>query len=180
MKAALKTEYQQLKKGPQQLGWAGWLKALCLFGLLLLAVAMLPTLFILAIGKAYQHADRDTDRGAVAAQQTVLGESHRIPVYLEQGWAESDSLWFYNVTQGSNIVPYDFFLALQHTDPDTGTRQFFHSGSNLDRFRYLIQKPTVFNPDGLPVGFVKDSYQGKDYLGFNCATCHTEQSFCAD
>src|SRR6266700_2463314 len=41
--------------------------------------------------------------------------------------------------------------------------------------RYLPQKATWSNPDGLPVGFVKDHYKGKDYLGFTCAACHTSQ-----
>lgn len=31
------------------------------------------------------------------------------------------------------------------------------------------------NPDALPVGFVKDRYKGKDYLGLTCAACHTGQ-----
>src|SRR5690625_7747154 len=45
----------------------------------------------------------------------------------------------------------------------------------MDYYRYLPQKPTFFNPDGLPVGFVKESYRGKDYIGFTCAACHTGQ-----
>src|SRR5690606_20882768 len=45
----------------------------------------------------------------------------------------------------------------------------------VDKYRYLPQKPTFFNPDGLPVGFVKDTYQGRDYMGFTCAACHTSQ-----
>src|SRR3546814_1009796 len=47
--------------------------------------------------------------------------------------------------------------------------------SNVDRYRYLPQKGTLFNPDALPVGFVKETYQGKDYVGFTCAACHTGQ-----
>ncbi len=51
----------------------------------------------------------------------------------------------------------------------------FLSNKNIDKFRYLPQKPTFFNPDALPVGFVKETYQGKDYIGFTCAACHTAQ-----
>jgi hypothetical protein len=45
----------------------------------------------------------------------------------------------------------------------------------VDKYRYLPQKPTFFNRDGLPVGFVKESYKGNDYVGFTCAACHTGQ-----
>ena len=27
----------------------------------------------------------------------------------------------------------------------------------------------------MPVGYVKDTYQGKDYVGYTCAACHTGQ-----
>ena len=39
----------------------------------------------------------------------------------------------------------------------------------------LHKVPTKNNPDGLPVGMVKDEYNGKIYMGFNCAACHTSQ-----
>jgi mono/diheme cytochrome c family protein len=31
------------------------------------------------------------------------------------------------------------------------------------------------DPNALPVGLVKDTYKGKDFLGFTCAACHTAQ-----
>src|SRR6202451_2931988 len=51
----------------------------------------------------------------------------------------------------------------------------FSSNENVNKYRSLPQKPTLGNPDGLPVGFVKDTYKGKDYVGFTCAACHTSQ-----
>lgn len=125
----------------------------------------------LAIGKAYQQWDKDPDRGAIGIENGAFGESYSTPIYLDQGWKASDSLWFYNTTQGSGLIPYDFFLALE--EPDSTTK--FRDNSNIDKFRYLPQKPTFFNPDGLPVGFVKEEYQGKDYVGYTCAACHTGQ-----
>ena len=50
------------------------------------------------------------DRGAIAINDGALGESYATPVYLDQGWDEADSLWFYNTTQGSGLLPYDFPL----------------------------------------------------------------------
>jgi hypothetical protein len=45
----------------------------------------------------------------------------------------------------------------------------------MNRYRYLQQKASPNNPDALPVGWVKDRYQGKNYVGLTCAACHTGQ-----
>ncbi|EWH11960.1 hypothetical protein DS2_02213 [Catenovulum agarivorans DS-2] len=88
-----------------------------------------------------------------------------------QGWNASQSMWYYNTTQGSDLLPYDFFLFLEQHN----SSELFRSEKNIDRFRYIVQKPTEANPDGLPLGFVKDEYLGKTYLGLTCAACHTSQ-----
>lgn len=138
---------------------------------LILALILIPMIVALVIGKIYQGWDDDPDRGAIAVEQGAFGESYSTPVYLDQGWSESESLWFYNTTQGSALLPYDFYLALE----EPGSENLLRSNENMDKYRYLPQKPTFFNPDGLAVGFVKDEYQGKDYIGFTCAACHTSQ-----
>ena len=125
----------------------------------------------LAIGKAYQRWDDDPDRGGMAISDGQFGEDYSVPVYLDQGWNEADSLWFYNITQGSALLPYDFYLSLEMENSE----QLIRSPDVIDAFRYLPQKPTFFNPDGLAVGFVKDNYKNKDYMGFTCAACHTGQ-----
>lgn len=135
----------------------------------LLAFVALAALF--AGGKLYQHLDNDPDRGAIGITQGAFDETYSTPIYLDQGWSITDSLWYYNATQGSNLLPYDLFVALEQQNSE----QLFRSDANMDRYRYLPQKPTFFNPDGLPVGFAKDHYQGKDYVGFTCAACHTGQ-----
>ncbi|ODS22806.1 ribonuclease E [Candidatus Endobugula sertula] len=137
----------------------------------LLGVIVAPMLIALAIGKIYQGWDDDPDRGAIPISDGAFGESYSKPIYLDQGWDESDSLWYYNTTQGSGLVPYDFFIVLEEETSEALLR----SNKNMDKYRYLPQKPTFFNPDGLPVGFVKDTYQGKDYVGYTCAACHTGQ-----
>lgn len=136
----------------------------------------LGTLFVcltltLIGGKIYQHLDRGPDRGAIALEQSVFGDGYTTPVYLNQGWSPADSLWFYNTTQGSALIPYDLFVSLEQADSEV----LFRDDRNMDRYRYLPQKPSFFNPDGLPVGFARDTYQGKEYLGFTCAACHTGQ-----
>ncbi|MDX2023396.1 MAG: di-heme-cytochrome C peroxidase [Deltaproteobacteria bacterium] len=111
------------------------------------------------------------DRHAVVPADDVFGDKISRVVYLDQGWDATDSLWFYNTTQGSNLVPYDVFLHLEQAQSQT----LFRDNANMNRYRYLPQAPHWDNPDGLPVGFVKDSFRGQDYVGFTCAACHTAQ-----
>ena len=78
---------------------------------------------------------------------------------------------FYTVSQGSDLLPYDFFLVLEKP----GSNDLVRSDQNMNYYRYLTQQATVSNPDALPVGFVKDSHKGTDYVGLTCAACHTAQ-----
>lgn len=113
----------------------------------------------------------DSDRHAKVAMQDSFGDSAERVVYPEQNWSGADSLWFYNVTQGSNLIPYDIFLHLETADSEL----LFRSDENMNRLRYLPQRTSHANPDGLPVGWVKDEYEGQEFVGFTCAACHTSQ-----
>ncbi len=113
----------------------------------------------------------DEDRKASISQQDVFGDSAGRVIYAEQNWSSADSLWFYNVTQGSNLMPYEIFLHLEVAHSE----ELFRADSTMNRLRYLPQQPSFGNPDGLPVGWVKDHHEGSDYIGFTCAACHTSQ-----
>ena len=115
--------------------------------------------------------DSDSNRGATTVKQDQFGDSYTTIKYLDQGWDNADSLWFYTTTQGSNVMPYDFFMALEQP----GKSELFRSDDNMNFYRYLTQKATSSNPDALPVGWVKDDYKGKEYIGLTCAACHTGQ-----
>lgn len=123
------------------------------------------------LSRSYDFWDDDEDRGASLVKQDLFGDSFNRITYLSQGWEADDSLWFYNTTQGSNLIPYDFFLELEQPN----STALFRSPENMNGYRYLVQKPTFSNPDGLPVGMAQDSYLGKLYMGFTCAACHTSQ-----
>jgi processive rubber oxygenase RoxA-like protein/cytochrome c len=91
---------------------------------------------------------------------------------LNQGWtsAQSDEFWF--TSQGSRLMPYPWFLALEVADPASHT--LIRDRSNMDRYGYVWVPPSARNPDGLPVGFVKDvAAAGETHVGFTCAACHT-------
>ncbi len=153
-----------------------------LFLLAFLALAMIVTT---GVSKLYQFWDVGSNswfdrlkgdgwefqRGAATVQQDRFGDRTSSILYLQQGWKPADSMWFYNITQGSDVLPYDFFMALEKP----GTSEPFRSNENLNYYHYLPQKATLSNPDALPVGFVKDRYKGKDFIGYNCSACHTGQ-----
>lgn len=124
------------------------------------------------LAHTYRYRDKDPNRGSMTMPQPdAMGDRFNKVVYLEQGWKPEQSLWFYNTSQGSDLIPYDFFLALEQEK--SGKR--FADHDNMNAYRYLPQKPTSSNPDGLPVGFVRDNYKGKNYVGLTCAACHTGQ-----
>jgi hypothetical protein len=132
---------------------------------------------------------REPAKGAAAAPWT----------YLDQGWSEDQRQQFYTTPQGSYLLPYEWFLHLEQPGADRP----FRSEDYMERFRYLPNRNPKTNPDGLPVGFVKESpplgldgkrnetvlmrpFMGpnaKDsdfprpqaWLGLTCAACHTTQ-----
>ena len=124
-----------------------------------------------AVARAYAFWDDDAERGATLVAHDLFGDSYRSVRYLPQGWTANKSLWFYNTTQGSDLIPYDFFMSLEKP----GTVELLRSNENINAYRYLPRKATFANRDALPVGFVKDEYNGKEYFGLTCAACHTSQ-----
>ncbi len=99
-------------------------------------------------------------------------------VYLDQGWDEQGTQreLFYNLTQGSQLLPYDFFLAVE----DVNSMKLLRSDRSLKRWGYLPADKyydKTLNPDRLPIGFVKDidAVDGSEHVGFTCAACHTGQ-----
>lgn len=102
------------------------------------------------------------------------GEAPQRVEYLAQGWEPRDSAEFYTRPQGSRLVPYSWFLALEQPTADAP----FADANHLARYGALAQKQTAQNPDGLPVGWVKDPRRDDertDWLGFTCAACHTSE-----
>jgi hypothetical protein len=113
----------------------------------------------------------EPDRNAAVDVVDPMGENVQEIVYVDQNWSPEDSQRFYFTPQGSEVLPYSWFLALEQADNET----LFRDNVNLARFRYLAQKPDSMNVDGLPVGFVKDRVGDRDWLGVTCAACHTNQ-----
>jgi mono/diheme cytochrome c family protein len=94
-------------------------------------------------------------------------------VNLDQGWSEDEQEWFWFTSQGSRLILYPWFLALEQA----GNTELFRSDANMDRLRFLLAKPSSANPDGLPIGFARDVdvHSKEQWMGWTCATCHTGQ-----
>jgi len=92
-------------------------------------------------------------------------------VQLEQGWDNEIQQKFWFTTQGSLIMRYDWFLWLEQEN----STELFRSTKNINRYKYIPQSPSELNPDGLPIGFMKNKEKGVNYVGVNCAACHTGQ-----
>ena len=96
--------------------------------------------------------------------------------YLDQAWSAQDRADYYWTSQGSALLSYDIYLALEAS----GTTDLFSSPAHSDRMGLLIEPPNFAqNPDNLPVGVAKASitvgqYKGT-YAGLTCAACHTGQ-----
>jgi hypothetical protein len=88
-------------------------------------------------------------------------------IYLEQNWTDEDREYFYFTDQGSRLLPYEFFLNLEHAE----SNQRLSSPENMLRYGFLPIQASSNNPDGLPIGLTRN----KDFMGPTCAACHTQQ-----
>src|ERR1700730_8821112 len=89
--------------------------------------------------------------------------------YASQGWSNADRNTFYTTSQGSHMMPYAWFKALQRLDINEP-----FAADQLQRYGYLAnERPN--NREGLPVGFVLEGDAASGQLGMTCAACHTGQ-----
>ena len=102
-------------------------------------------------------------------------------VRLEQGWTDDQRQWFHHTAQGTRLVPYKWFMALQQPCLNLFGCEKFADAAYLSRFGFLasVADPKL-NPDGLPIGFARqeDFYDPETkkitpVLGLTCAACHT-------
>jgi hypothetical protein len=89
-----------------------------------------------------------------------------------QGWTEEDRRTFYHTSQGTRLVPYKWFIALEEGG---FSRQPFLTDATVERYNLIPDPDTANNPDRLPVGLVKDISADGEFISVNCAACHTGQ-----
>ncbi len=97
-------------------------------------------------------------------------------IYLNQAWTAQQRADYYWGSQGSALISYDIYLALQLP----GSQTLFNSAEHADQVGLLMEQPDLKNnPDALPIGITKTTvstgqYTGV-YMGMTCAACHTGQ-----
>ena len=115
--------------------------------------------------------------------------SEKMPAYRpvdvqfeKQGWSQDQRAWFYHTAQGTELLPYKWFMALEQPKIRLfGTVPKFADSDYLARFGFLPDAVSPQNPDGLPVGFARDvvidpkSGETVEVVGLTCAACHTGQ-----
>ena len=113
--------------------------------------------------------------GCLAPANAQTGDYGDVPA-LDQGWTESDRDTFYHLPQGSPIMPYEYFMALEQPRSEAlfSDRAYLESmGMNY----WTSKNTSVLNPDGLPIGLTIDRGLMTDEpkLGMNCAACHVTE-----
>lgn len=107
----------------------------------------------------------------VQAQQPVAKGTY---TYLDQGWDAGMRDAWHTTSQGSLMMPYDWWFALES---ESGGKQF---KDTLARFGILPGPSSKINPDSLPFGFVRGDYDReyngistRSWIGPTCSACHT-------
>jgi mono/diheme cytochrome c family protein len=102
--------------------------------------------------------------------------------FEEQNWSPAQREWFYHAGQGTVLLPYTWFMALERPELELfGPVEKFSDSAYLERFGFLPSEASPENPDRLPVGFARetivDPQSGKPVVvaGLTCAACHTGQ-----
>lgn len=95
--------------------------------------------------------------------------------YTLATWNATDRTTWYTTPQGSQLLDYRLFRALETAD---GAR-IFTTRANLESFGFVYPPPRSSVPtfEGLPIGVVKDTDAAtqKEYVGLTCPACHTGQ-----
>lgn len=139
-------------------------------------------------------------KGESATATTPVAPTPAAAIRLDQGWSAEEAETFYYTPQGSQLIPYSWFLALEVDDGQS----LFRENANMARFGYITASAaSPNNPDALPIGFVVDSGTTEPlltaaddvgspdpqratgpagneggstkWLGMTCAACHTAE-----
>jgi mono/diheme cytochrome c family protein len=102
--------------------------------------------------------------------------------FIQQNWTPDQRARFYHAPQGTELLPYKWFMALEQPQIKVfGDVPKFADSAYLARFGFLPDSASAQNPDGLPVGFAKDTItdvntgQRVEVVGLTCSACHTGQ-----
>ena len=106
-------------------------------------------------------------------------------VTLDQNWTAAQRKRFHHTPQGTRLIPYEWFKALEQPCLSLLGCGMFTDPAYLERFGFIpSEADPELNPDGLPVGFAIDrefvdplSRQAYPVVGLNCAACHSNELY---
>ncbi|MEP7355552.1 MAG: di-heme-cytochrome C peroxidase [Acidobacteriota bacterium] len=134
-------------------------------------------LIVITAGAGYAYLITSPKYHATIPQYQAPGEV----VLLPQGWTDSQRLEFHHTSQGTRLVPYEWFKALEQPCISLLECEPFSKPEYLSRFGFIASKADPkWNPDGFPLGFAVQSdffdpisKKVTPVLGLTCAACHT-------
>lgn len=89
-------------------------------------------------------------------------------------WTEEERQWYYHASQGSQLMPYEWFVSLEQPQ----NAESFLEPAHISEFRVLPDPDPLYNEYRLPIGFAidpPDPVTGIENVGITCAACHTSQ-----
>jgi len=90
-----------------------------------------------------------------------------------QGWTVEDRRVFYHTSQGTQVFPYMWLIALE--EPGTFPQEPFLTDERFRRYKLIPDPDITNNPDRLPVGITRDVSPEGEFVSVTCAACHTGQ-----
>lgn len=137
----------------------------------ILFLALMLGLFASACNQDEKEPNREGPDDPIVEGPVVEDTPTADWTYFDQGWSptERDSFWF--TSQGSRIMPYDWFTALEAPTEEAP----FFTAARMHDLGYLPTPKSDQNPGGLPIGFALDvdKVTGESFVGLTCAACHT-------
>jgi len=109
-------------------------------------------IFLLLVGGVYLYLHQPQFRVDVPEYQNPPEKL----IHAEQGWTEDQRLRFHHTPQGTRLVPYNWFMALEQPGLSLFGWDLFTDKTYLSRFGFLSsQADSKLNPGGLPIGFAR-------------------------
>ena len=104
-------------------------------------------------------------------------------ITVAQNWSPEQRLQFHHTPQGTRLVPYEWFKALEQPCFSPFGCGKFDDPAYLSRFGFIAGRTDPrLNPDGFPIGFAIDrdfvdphTLKATTVVGLTCAACHTNE-----
>ena len=93
---------------------------------------------------------------ALALASPLWGQA----TYLDQGWDSEQREEFYTTAQGSQLIPFKWFLELEQS----GSQKLLRDDDSIRKYGFLPSGKSERNPHGLPIGFVLDGVDPADSI----------------